>query len=87
MGWKEEDKGEEAKDEEGAEMTVEEETEEEEAREEEMMEEELKEERRKAVVDMEGRTERKLPLSCCRSHIEPKPALPRTRTTREGAKR
>jgi len=87
VGWKEEDKGEGDKDEEGEEMTVEEEAEEGEAGKEEMMEEELKEERRKAVVDMEGRTERKLPVSCCRSHIEPKPALPRVRTKRKGAKR
>lgn len=84
MGWKEEDKGEEGRDEKAEEMTVEEagkETGEEAAA------ESLTEERRKAVVDMEGRTERKLPVSCCRSHIEPKQALPRVRTIRKGAKR
>jgi hypothetical protein len=77
VGWKEEDK-------EAAKETGEKA---EEGGGEEAGEETLKEERRKAVVDMEGRTERKLPLSCCRSHIEPRPALPRARTIRKGVKR
>jgi hypothetical protein len=51
------------------------------------MDETLKEERRKAVVDMEGRTERGLPESCCRSHISTTPALARVRTIKKGAKR
>ena len=86
MGWKEEVKGDEAWGEEAVEKTVAD-TGKEVAGEAETMEETLKEERRKAVVDMEGRTERKLPVSCCRSHIEPKPALPRAMTIRKGAKR
>lgn len=69
MGWKEENKeeeDEEGRDEEAMEEAVEEAEEE---TEEEAGEEVLKEERRKAVVEMEGRTERGLPESCRRSHI------------------